>query len=50
MLIGAALAALVRPLLLLSRLESNVGPLTIFYPSLIAMLAMIVWVIFFDRT
>ena len=50
MLVGAVLTALVRPLLLLSRLESNVGPLTIFYPSLIAMLAMIVWVIFFNRT
>jgi hypothetical protein len=50
MLVGAVLAALVRPLLLLSRLEPNLGPLTIFYPSLIAMLAMIVWVIFFNRT
>jgi len=50
MLVGTVLAALVRPLLLLSRLECNVGPLTIFYPSLIAMLAMIVWVIFFNRT
>jgi YtcA-like protein len=50
MLVGAVLAALVRPLLLLSRLEPNVGPLTVFYPSLIAMLAMIVWVIFFNRT
>jgi hypothetical protein len=50
MLVGAVLAALLRPLLLLSRLEPNLGPLTIFYPSLIAMLAMIVWVIFFDRT
>ena len=50
MLVGAVLAALVRPLLLFSRLEPNVGPLTIFYPSLIAMLAMIVWVVFFHRT
>ena len=50
MLVGAILAAVMRPVLLLSRLESNVGPLTIFYPSLIAMLAMIVWVIFFNRT
>ena len=50
MLLGAALAALLRPLLLLSRLERNLGPLTIFYPSLIAMLAMTVWVIFFNRS
>ena len=49
MLVGAVLAALVRPLLLLSRLEPHVGPLTLFYPSLIAMLAMMVWVIFFNR-
>jgi len=50
MLVGALLAALLRPLLLLARVEANVGPLTIFYPSLIAMLAMIVWVMFFNRT
>ena len=50
MLVGAVLTALARPLLLLSGLEPNVGPLTIFYPSLIAMLAMTVWVIFFNRT
>jgi YtcA family len=50
MIVGAVIAALIRPLLVIARLESNVGPLTIFYPSLIAMLAMIVWVLFFDRT
>lgn len=50
MIVGAILAALLRPLLLLSRVEFHVGPLTIFYPSLIAMLSMIVWVIFFNRT
>ena len=50
MIVGAAIAALIRPLLWIARLESNVGPLTIFYPSLIAMLAMIVWVLFFNRT
>jgi hypothetical protein len=49
MILGAAIAALIRPLLVIARLESNVGPLTIFYPSLIAMLAMIVWVLFFNR-
>ena len=43
------LAALVHPLLVLSRLERYLGPLTIFYPSLIAMFAMIVWIIFFNR-
>jgi hypothetical protein len=49
MMVGAIIAAAVRPLLVLARLESQVGPLTLFYPSLIAMFAMIVWVIFFNR-
>ena len=49
MMVGAMLAAIVRPLLVLARLESHLGPLTVFYPSLIAMFAMIVWVIFFNR-
>lgn len=49
MVVGATIAALVRPLLALSRLEPYLGPLTIFYPGLIAMFAMIVWIIFFNR-
>ena len=49
MIVGAILAAIVRPLLVLSGLEQHLGPLTIFYPSLIAMFAMICWVIFFNR-
>jgi hypothetical protein len=49
MIVGAILAAIVRPLLTRARLELYLGPLTIFYPSLIAMFAMIVWVIFFNR-
>jgi hypothetical protein len=49
LILGAIVAAIVRPLLVLARLEPHLGPLTIFYPSLIAMSAMIVWVIFFNR-
>jgi hypothetical protein len=49
MIVGATIAALMRPLLVLSRLEAHLGPLTIFYPSLIATFAMIVWIIFFNR-
>jgi hypothetical protein len=49
LMVGAILAALIRPLLVLARLERHLGPLVIFYPSLIAMLAMIVWVVFFNR-
>ena len=50
LIVGAILAALVRPLMVLARVEAYLGPLTIFYPSLIAMFAMIVWVIFFNRS
>jgi hypothetical protein len=49
MIVGAILAAIVRPLLMLARFEPHLGPPTIFYPSLIAMFAMIIWVIFFNR-
>ena len=48
-IVGAILTALARPLMVLARLEPHVGPLTIFYPCVIAMFAMIVWVIFFNR-
>ena len=50
LIVGAILVAIMRPLLVLARLEPHLGPLTIFYPSLIAMFAMIVWVIFFNRS
>jgi hypothetical protein len=50
MIVGAIMAAFMRPLVVLARLEPHLGPLTIFYPSLIAMFAMIVWVIFFNRS
>ncbi|HTY56115.1 MAG TPA: YtcA family lipoprotein [Candidatus Binataceae bacterium] len=46
---GAILTAFIRPLLAVTRLEPHLGPLAIFYPSLIAMFAMILWVIFFNR-
>ncbi|HEY1850920.1 MAG TPA: YtcA family lipoprotein [Candidatus Binataceae bacterium] len=49
LIVGAMIALLARPLLVIARLESHVGPLTIFYPSLIAMFAMIIWVLFFNR-
>jgi hypothetical protein len=49
MIVGAILAAIVRPFFVLARIEPCLGPLTIFYPSLIAMFAMILWVIFFNR-
>jgi hypothetical protein len=47
--IGAILAALIRPLIAMARLEPYLGPLAMFYSSLVAMFAMIIWVIFFNR-
>src|ERR1700676_3471743 len=49
MIVGALLAAIVRPILVLARLEPYLVPLPIFYPSLIASFAMIVWMTFFNR-
>jgi hypothetical protein len=49
MIVGAVIVAAIRPLLVIARLEPHLAPLTIFYPSLIAMFAMIVWAIFFNR-
>ncbi len=49
MIAGAILAAIFRPLLQFLHLESHLGPLTIFYPSLVAMFSMIAWIIFFNR-
>ncbi len=49
MLLGAALTAVTRPLLIVTRLESYLGPLTIFYPALIAMFAMLAWILLFNR-
>jgi hypothetical protein len=44
---GITLAALVRPLLVLTRLEPQLGPLLIVYPSLALLLTMVTWLIFF---
>jgi YtcA family len=49
MIVGAIIVALIRPLLVFARLEPHLGPLVIFYPSLIAMFAMTIWIIFFNR-
>jgi hypothetical protein len=46
---GALVAAIIRPLLAASGLEAYLGPLEIFYPSLIALAAMVAWVVFFNR-
>jgi hypothetical protein len=49
LLVGIALTALFRPLLVLARLDPYLGPAPIIYTSLAVMLALIVWIIFFNR-
>ncbi|HKD66133.1 MAG TPA: YtcA family lipoprotein [Candidatus Binataceae bacterium] len=50
LLVGAVLAAIFRPLLVLARLDPYLGPAPIIYTSLAVMFALIVWIIFFNRT
>lgn len=49
LLVGAGLAAICRPLLVLSRLDPYLGPAALIYSSLAVMFALIVWIIFFNR-
>jgi YtcA family len=49
LLAGAALAAILRPLLILARLDPHMGPAPVIYTSLALMFALIVWIIFFNR-
>jgi YtcA family len=49
LLVGAALAAIFRPLLVLARLDPHLGPAPVIYTSLAVMIALIVWIIFFNR-
>jgi hypothetical protein len=44
---GAALAFAVRFLLLRYRLESEVGLVALFYPSVVALFTCLLWLIFF---
>jgi hypothetical protein len=46
---GAILAALFHPLFLAAGLERHLHPLPLFYGGLIAMFALIAWVIFFSH-
>lgn len=47
---GAALAALLRPLLVVIGLERYLRPLVIFYSSLIVLFALTAWLVFFNRS
>ena len=44
---GVVLAFAVRFLLLRHRLESEVGPVALFYPSVVALFTCLLWLIFF---
>jgi hypothetical protein len=45
---GAALSALLRPLLIKLRFERYLRPLSIFYSSLILLFALSAWIVFFN--
>jgi hypothetical protein len=47
LLLGVALAFLVRYLLLRFRLESDAGPLALFYPCVVILLTCLLWLVFF---
>ncbi|HEY2105933.1 MAG TPA: YtcA family lipoprotein [Candidatus Binataceae bacterium] len=49
LLVGAALAGVLRLLLIFARLDPYLGPPPVIYTSLALMLALIVWIIFFNR-
>jgi YtcA-like protein len=50
LLVGAALAGVCRPILVVARLDPYLGPAAIIYSSLAVMFALIVWIVFFNRT
>jgi hypothetical protein len=47
LLIAVILTFVIRHLLIRSKLESQIGPLVLFYPSLVLLLACLIWLIFF---
>ena len=49
LLVGAVLAGIFRLLLIFARRDPYLGPASIIYTSLALMLALIVWIIFFNR-
>jgi len=46
---GMILTIAIRPIFVVTRLESHLWPLPIVYPSLAVLLGCIVWLIFFNR-
>jgi hypothetical protein len=47
LIVSIVLTFVVRGLLLRSRLESEVGPLALFYPSLVILFTSVLWLVFF---
>jgi hypothetical protein len=48
-IVGAMLAALLRPVLATTRVEPYLGPLVLIYPCLAILLACLIYLIFFNR-
>ena len=48
-IVGAALAVVIRPIFVVTRLEPHLGPLILIYPCLAILLACTVFLIFFNR-
>jgi YtcA family len=46
---GAILTVVIRPVFVVTRIESYLWPLTIVYPSLAILMGCIVWLMFFNR-
>lgn len=49
LLVGAAIAAVCRPVLVYCGLDPYLGPSPLIYSSLAVMFALILWIIFFNR-
>ncbi|MGH7932548.1 MAG: YtcA family lipoprotein [Candidatus Binataceae bacterium] len=48
-IVGAILAAAVRPIFTTTGIEPHLGPLVVIYPCLTVLLACVVWIVFFNR-
>jgi YtcA-like protein len=48
-IVGAVLAATLRPVLAATRIEPHLGPLLVIYPCLAVVLGCLVYLIFFNR-
>jgi hypothetical protein len=47
--VGIVLAAVLRQLFVVARIEPYIGPIVLIYPCLAVLLACIIWMLFFNR-